>query len=148
MMNQRSTGSAPYSRHLLVITGIAVLLWSGLEDNDALAVTILGALCAAAAAMRLVSARFIKLPGGGLPARTAAAGALIGALASLTTPMLMLFKDLRHAHAFPDYPPGMMLATLERLPWWALAGGLAGFGIGILLKQGLGWAQSRRRKLC
>ena len=146
-MSRRTAGSASTSRHLLIITGIAVLLWSGLEDNDAIAVTILGALCAVAAAMKLFSSPVIKLPGGGLPGRATAAGALIGALACLTTPALMLFKDLRHAHAFPDYPPGMMLATLERLPWWGLAGALAGFGIGVLLKLGLDWAQARRRTL-
>ena len=146
-MSRRTAGSASTSRYLLIIAGIAVLLWSGLEDNDAMAVTVLGALCAAAAAMKLFSSRFIKLPGGSLAGRATAAGALIGALASLTTPALMLFKDLRHAHAFPDYPPGMMLATLERLPWWALAGALAGFGIGLLLKLGLDCARSRRRKL-
>ena len=62
------------------------------------------------------------------------AGAAFGALASLSTFALMLFKDLRHAHAFPDFPPHMLLGMLERLPVWALAGGLAGLGIGILLR--------------
>ena len=61
------------------------------------------------------------------------AGALIGASASAITAALMLFKDLRHAHPFPDFPPAMILGMLERLPPWMLAGALAGLGIALLL---------------
>ena len=46
-------------------------------------------------------------------------GSLIGALSALASALLMLFKDLRHGHIFPDYPPEMMLAMLER---FALSG--------------------------
>lgn len=124
------------SRHLLVVTGIAVLLWSGLEDNDAVVVTLLGSSLATVACSMLLDwqpfhATFCRIS---LPKRMTLTGAFIGALASVATPMLMLFKDLRHAHIFPDYPPEMMLATVERMPFWALAGGLAGLGIGLLLK--------------
>ena len=120
----------------MVFAGIAVLLWSSMEDNDAVAVSLLGALLATAASSTLLNsppfrASFCRLS---LPKRMALTGAIIGGLASVTTPLLMLFKDLRHAHIFPDYPPEMMLATMERMPIWALAGGLAGFGIGLLLK--------------
>lgn len=123
------------SRHLLVMTGIAVLLWSGLEDNDAIAVTLLGSLLATTATLMLLDSQSFgaTLRRLSLPKRMALAGAFAGTLASVTTPLLMLFKDLRHAHVFPDYPPEMMLATLERMPFWALAGGLAGIGIGLLL---------------
>ena len=129
------------ARHLLVVCGIAVLLWSGMEDSDARMVTLLGTLLAAAFGMLLIRSQRLpeRLKRFSLPKRAALFGALIGALASVTTPLLMLFKDLRHAHAFPDYPAGMMLATLERMPAWALAGGLAGFGIGLLLKLGSDW---------
>jgi len=135
------------ARHLFVICGIAVLLWSGMEDDDARMVTLLGMLLAAALSMMLVSSRRFpeRLKRLSLAKRAAMSGALIGALASLTTPLLMLFKDLRHAHVFPDYPAGMMLATLERMPAWALAGGLAGFGIGLLLKLGPDWRITKDR---
>ncbi len=124
------------NRQVPVFTGIAVLLWSGLEDKDAVVVSLLGALLATAASLMLLDsqrfrATFCRLS---QPKRMAVAGAFIGALASVTTSLLMLFKNLRHAHIFPDYPPQMMLATLERMPFWALAGGLAGIGIGFLLK--------------
>ena len=61
-------------------------------------------------------------------------GALIGALTALATALLMLFKNLRHGHLFPDYPLDMLLDTLERLPYWSLAGALAGLGIGFLIR--------------
>ncbi len=133
------------AKRLLLISGIAILLWSGLEDNDARLVTLLGALLAAALCPMIINTRWLPLrrPSQSSPKAAAMLGALIGLLTSITTPMLMLFKDLRHAHAFPDYPAGMMLATLERMPHWTLAGGLAGIGIGILLKLGRGWRQDR-----
>lgn len=135
-MNRHLNQKSNPSRHLLVVTGIAVLLWSGLEDNDAVVVTLLGSLLATAASLMLLDSRpfgatFRRIS---LPKRMALAGAFAGALTSVATPLLMLFKDLRHAHVFPDYPLEMVLATLERMPLWALAGGLAGLGIGILRK--------------
>lgn len=133
------------ARHLMVIGGIAVLLWSGMEDNDARLVTMLGALLAAPIFMLLVNSRYYPtlLQSRSLAKRAALAGALIGMLASLATPLLMLFKNLLHAHVFPDYPAGMMLATLERMPVWAVAGGFAGFGFGILLKLRRDWRRVR-----
>ena len=143
--DQRNKKRSKSARHLLLVSGIAVLLWSGMEDSDALLVTLLGALLATAAWMTLLTSPRLGqiLARGGRPRQAVLAGALIGALASVSTPLLMLFKDLRHAHVYPDYPVGMMLATLERMPAWALAGGLAGFGIGLLLKLGAGWRKSR-----
>lgn len=117
-----------WARHLLLTCGIAILLWSGVEDNDAVAVSLLGALMALAATALFLPRGLNNL------ASAVTAGAAFGALASLSAFALMLFKDLRHAHAFPDYPPHMLLAMLERLPVWALAGGLAGLGCGILLR--------------
>ncbi len=117
-----------WARHLLLVCGIAILLWSGVEDNDAVAVSLLGALLALAATALLMPRALNSL------ASAVAVGAVFGALSSLSTFALMLFKDLRHAHAFPDYPPHMLLGMLERLPVWALAGGLAGLGCGLLLR--------------
>ncbi|MCY3834403.1 MAG: hypothetical protein OXG85_15430 [Chloroflexi bacterium] len=139
--------SARLGRSLTIITGIAVLIWSSLEDSDAVLVTTLGTLSATTATIAIFSLPSMRerLPRGDLRTRAAIRGALIGALAAITTALLMLFKDLRHAHIFPDYPPGMMLETLEKLPIWALAGGLAGFGIGSLVMLGRDWAKVRRR---
>lgn len=134
-MRQRNANHNQSARHLTLIVGVAILLWSGMEDNDAVVVSLLGALSATAVVMLFYeSKRFsrVRRPRN-LTIPALVAGTLIGALACLTTPALMLFKNLRHAHVFPDYPPAMMLAMLERLPSWALAGGLAGLGFGLLL---------------
>jgi hypothetical protein len=59
-------------------------------------------------------------------------GVITGLGASITTTGLMFFKDALHAHLFPDFPPLMMLAILQRSPVWAVAGGLAGAGVAFL----------------
>ena len=130
-MKRSATVAAKLSRGALLLTGLAILLWSGLEDSDAAAVTALGGLSAISLTLllmaRLSAGRRVK------SGHTALAGALAGALASLCAAALMLFKNLRHAHIFPDYPAEMLLAVLERLPIWTIAGSLAGLGIGLLL---------------
>ena len=60
------------------------------------------------------------------------AGFATGALSSIITSLLMLFKNVRHDHAFPDFPPQVIFSTLERLPVWAIAGALIGFGLSLL----------------
>ena len=117
---------ARLARHWLLGCGIVILLWSGVEDSDARAVALLGFALALGATALLWTRPLASLWS------WAAAGAASGALASVFAAGLMLFKDLQHMHAFPDYPPGMLLAMLERLPHYALAGGLAGLGCGIL----------------
>lgn len=119
-------------RFLLIICGAGILLWSGWEDYDASGAAMLGAMTAGALTMLLLSSR----PGHSAitSSRAALAGALTGALASLIAAALMIFKDLRHAHPWPDFPPGMILGMLERLPPWALAGALAGLGLSLLLR--------------
>ncbi len=132
------------SGHLAVVAGVAILLWSSVEDSDARAVAGLGALTALSLSLALMKPHQAgRWRPGQLPALCLLLGALTGALAGLTTPLLMLFKNLRHAHIFPDYPLPMTLAILERLPPWALAGALAGFGIGILLKLRAEWPEKR-----
>jgi len=129
-------GRGQIARNLLVLTGIAILLWSGLEDRDARGVTALGFLSAASFTLYLLTAgrghRWSARRRGLSFAMLS--GALIGAMTALASALLMLFKNLRHGHLFPDYPLDMLLATLERLPYWALAGALAGLGIGLLIR--------------
>lgn len=130
-MIRSATGGDKLRRAALLLTGLAILLWSGLEDSGSSAVIMLGALSSISLTLWLLS-RMAAGPALN-PFHIALAGALAGALASLCTAALMLFKNLRHAHIFPDYPAEMLLAVLERLPSWAIAGGLAGLGIGLLL---------------
>lgn len=130
-MTRSATGADQLRRGALLLTGLAILFWSGLEDSDTSAVTLLGALSSISLTLWLLS-RLAARPAL-KPLPVALAGALLGALAALCTAALMLFKNLRHAHIFPDYPAEMLLAVLERLPVWAIASGLAGLGIGLLL---------------
>lgn len=129
-MTRPATRGDKLSRGALLLTGLAILLWSGLEDRDANAVTLLGALSSTSLTLwlllRMAAGHALK------PMFFGLTGALTGALASLCTAALMLFKNLRHAHVFPDYPAEMLLAALARLPLWAIAGGLAGLGLGFL----------------
>ncbi len=117
--------------HLLLAAGVLIMLWASLEDHDASAVALLGAFSSACLCLTFLDR---LLPGAPMPPSlllSALAGMLMGALATVLAAGLMLFKDLLHGHIFPDYPPAMILAMLERLPPWTLAGGLAGLALGI-----------------
>ena len=120
-------------RGCLIAIGLGILIWSGFEDRDASGAAMLGAISAAALTMFLLRARS-HAKGASLPGALLI-GALIGALASLLTAALMLFKNLRHAHVYPDFPPEMLLGILERLPHWTLAGALLGLGVALLSAQ-------------
>jgi hypothetical protein len=121
------------ARWLTLVYGLLLFLWLSPEDNQVWPVAVLGwGLAALTIIMTLVGRiggqmipnRYL-LPGAGL------LGALIGLGASLAAVALMLFKNAMHAHLFLDFPPGLMIATLERAPVWALAGALAGLGLGL-----------------
>lgn len=127
---QAVTGVNGLWRNVLIVAGVGILLWSGMEDIDAAGAAAFGMLSSVALTMVLLRT---KLAGRANTIMQAAlAGSLAGALSSVTTAALMLFKDLRHAHPFPDFPPEMIAGVLERLPYWAAAGALAGIGIGLL----------------
>lgn len=125
-------------------TGAALLLWLSVEDNHVWPAALLGA----ALAVLLVTLTLLHHLGGrDLPARRVVPGAALlgvaaGLAASIVAAGLMLFKNAMHAHLFPDYPPGLLLAILERAPVWAVAGGLAGLGLAF----GWLWWQQRQQK--
>ena len=136
-MKRPATRGDKLLRGALLLTGLAILFWSGLEDRDANAVTLLGALSSISLTLWLLS----RMAAGHAlkPMYFGLSGALTGALAALCTAALMLFKNLRHAHVFPDYPPEMLLAALARLPLWADRGRAGGAGhrplAGVLVEQ-------------
>jgi hypothetical protein len=114
--------------------GFTTLLWLQLEDNHVLPVTLLGL---AGVTLLGIFWALSKFGGSALPLRIVVLGvmllgALIGVGTALATALLMLFKTGMHAHLFPDYPPGLMIATLQRAPLWGLAGALAGLGLALL----------------
>ncbi|NWF71116.1 MAG: hypothetical protein HXY40_18690 [Chloroflexi bacterium] len=121
-------------RNLTLGFGVLLLLWLAVEDFFALSVALYGAGLAALIAAHSVlrqlggktlAARYL-LPGAAL------LGAAWGLGAALATALLMFFKTAMHAHVFPDFPPGQILALLARAPAWLLAGALAGVGLALL----------------
>ena len=122
------------NRLLNIALGIIVLVWSSLEDNQVGGVVLLGWIVAIISVAHFMMSRFgnqtytvkslIKL--------SPLVGASIGASASIITALLMLFKVIRHSHVFPDYPPEMILAILERLPVWSLSSGLIALGLSLV----------------
>ncbi len=121
---------------MLLALATITLLWSVVEDEDVVAVTALGAAISIAGvawfwAKRGPSAQQTRFAS---VVSAVILGSLIGALSSLITVALMLFKDIRHAHPFPDYPPVLMQAMLERLPTWTIAGALIGLSCALLVE--------------
>jgi hypothetical protein len=114
--------------------GLAVFIWSAPEVNSVWLVTLLGF---AGSVLLVLRAAWGRLDGQAIAPRTlpllsSILGALMGLGGSLATVSLMLLKNARHAHIFPDYPTGLLLATLERAPAWALGGLLLGLGAALL----------------
>jgi hypothetical protein len=117
-------------RWLLILCGLAVFLWSSPEDNGVLPPVLLGAVCSVALMLWWGMGWF---GGKTLSMQTvlgiaALLGGMGGLATSLIAALLMLLKNLRHAHIFPDYPLPLIGAVLERAPFWGLAGALAGVG--------------------
>jgi hypothetical protein len=118
----------------LLVVGLT-LLWLQLEDNQVGPVVLLGAAGAGLLAYHWLRRRVDFRRTGPRPWLEAAlSGALVGLLAAVVTALLMVLKAGMHGHAFPDYPPGQILALLGRAPTWMLAGALAGPGLLALVR--------------
>ena len=129
-MNHNLQRSNSFWRFALIANGVGILFWSGLEDKDATGAAVFGLMAAIALSMSFLAPRLAAVNHHVVAATFI--GSFVGASASVISTALMLFKDLRHAHPFPDFPPAMLLGMLERLPAWTMAGALAGLGLGLL----------------
>lgn len=125
-----------YPRWLSLLTfiyGIAVFLWFTPEDTLWLALVFgLGGACLIAA-----HGIFRKLGGKEIGRKTQffgliGLGALTGGGTTFTTVGLLFLKGAIHSHLFPDYPLAFLLAIVERLPAWTLAGALIGLAAALL----------------
>lgn len=119
------------SRLAALACGIAIFVWLGPEDTQVWPVAALGTVTAALAVWLWTLGR---LGGARLSARqmtllAALLGAVTGLAATIITAALMLLKNAYHAHFFPDYPPNLMGAMIQRAPAWALAGMLTGLAL-------------------
>lgn len=124
----------PLLRAWAVLVFGALLLWTSLEDSSAFAAALGGWIAALTLASLWITRRF---GGQALQSRafilmTAVMGGIVGALAAVLSAGLMLLKNGLHAHAFPDYPFGMIIDMLARAPLWAVAGLLLGAAVGLV----------------
>lgn len=122
------------TRWIVILYGGSVFFWLGLEDNNVVGATLMGLIGAGLAVFLWIQERVAQqiFPARYLPLLSLIMGGLIGVGTSLLTAGLMLFKNARHAHLFPDYPAGLMGAILSRAPLWMVGGALVGIGIGFL----------------
>lgn len=121
-------------RWMALLYAAGLLVWFSFEDDSPRSVILLG-LGAAALMLGGWAYRQPALPAIRpvmLPLVGSATGLLLGLLTSVNSAGLMFFKDALHAHLFPDYPPGLMLAVLSYAPLWALSGLLCGLGGALL----------------
>ncbi|MDQ7027602.1 MAG: hypothetical protein Q9P44_18825 [Anaerolineae bacterium] len=127
-MNMKILKTDSRTIFLLLGYGLVLLIWLSLEDNGVLSVALLGT----GAATLFTMIWLLKRIGGQVIALRVwffgllGLGAAIGALSTLITTLLMFFKTGWHGHGFADYPPTMILAMLQRMPIWTLAGLLVG----------------------
>ncbi len=122
------------TRWIVILYGVGVFFWLGLEDNNLVGAILMGLISAGLAVFLWIQERLAQriFPARYLPLLSLIMGGLIGAGTSLFSAGLMLFKNARHAHLFPDYPAGLMGAILSRAPIWTVGGALVGIGIGFL----------------
>lgn len=123
-----------WMRWLVIACGLVTLFWLSLEDHAVWPVVVLGLTITSVAysirVLQTIGGR--SLPIGQWVLGMGLSGGIIGVGTSLVTTLLMFFKTAWHSHLFPDYPPGLMLAILERAPVWALAGVIIGAGLAML----------------
>lgn len=115
-----------------VLCSALIFLWSGPEDTRIGSAVALG-VWSAVSIGTIWASRYSRSTHFGWRAAAlwVTFGAAVGAGAALCTVAVMLFKDIRHAHPFPDYPPGLLMAMITRTPAWAAAGAL--FAVAIAL---------------
>jgi hypothetical protein len=117
-----------------ILCGAVIFFWSGLEDNDLTWVSILALwLTISLTSLWMIQQRHhAPLQQKYLPVLVMLVGAGMGIFNSINMAGLMLFKNLRHSHFFPDYPFEMMRDIIARAPFWALAGMFIVLGLYLL----------------
>lgn len=124
---------ADQHRYLAIFYGVILLVWLTTESAHVLLTTLLGL---GLALLIVVLSALYRLGGHSYRTRFwlpafAIGGTLTGLLTAFTTFMLMLFKNVQHAHLYPDFPNSVMFGIVSRAPMWALAGGLIGTALAL-----------------
>lgn len=121
-------------RPVVIVCGVALLLWLSREENSVRSVTLYGLSISALGLALWISDRFAgrRIPARLLPPFAVLTGAALGLGTGIVTAALMLLKSALHSHVLPDYPPELMLAILDRIPAWTAAGSFAGLALALL----------------
>lgn len=121
-------------RLLTLAYGGMLLLWLSAEDSAVWPVTGFGLGLATLMLLLTLSDKLggRRIPARVLPLAASLIGAVVGLGTAVTTVLLMFFKNAVHAHVFLDFPPGLMLAIVQRAPVWGLVGGLGGLGLALM----------------
>lgn len=116
----------------LMIGGL-LFIWLTLEDTQLLPIILLSLLAISLWILNPLLQRFAGQSISPMKFILAIAllGMLIGAGTVILTTIMMFLKTAWHSHLFPDYPAPMMVAMLQRLPLWTVAGLLLGTSFGL-----------------
>ncbi|MCB9431934.1 MAG: hypothetical protein H6668_08110 [Ardenticatenaceae bacterium] len=120
-------------RGLTAVYLLSTLVWIPLEGNLHRAVGMGVATTAVLLAHgwhRYGAGRALSL--GWWLGKTAVVGLLFGAGSSLLTLLAMAVKTGLHAHG-PEFTPAEIIWVWQQLPLWAVAGLLAGLGVGLVI---------------
>lgn len=124
----------PGLRGLTIIWGAYLVVWAALEGG--LAATVIAAVLSSLLFLGRLANRVVAgrdLTAGAWLLVTAVFGALLGLGSAVLTLVLMGIKTGIHAHG-PEFSVIELNWVLEQITLWTLAGLLAGFGLGLLLK--------------
>lgn len=109
--------------------GLGWFFWLGFEDSSAGTVVLLAGLVCLAAGITLIARKraldFSTVQHAGALRAVLAAG-LLGAAVGPVAALLMVVKTGLHGHIPPDFSLQDVLNMLQRIPVWAMAGGLLG----------------------
>lgn len=121
-------------RWIVIACGVALLLWLSREENSVRSVTLFGLAISSLGLALWISDHFAgrRISTRLLPPFAALSGAALGLSTGIVTAGLMLLKSALHSHVLPDYPVALMVAILERIPAWTVAGALAGLALALL----------------
>ncbi|QPC84863.1 hypothetical protein G4Y79_10980 [Phototrophicus methaneseepsis] len=122
-------------RLLTLAWGAVIFSWLMVEDDRVASVVVIGL----GGVLLVVATNMMQRYGGQIlrqrdyAALLTVMGLFVGGGSAASAAALMFLKTALHSHIYPDYPVGLMLAMLARIPAWGAAGALLGFSVWLLL---------------
>lgn len=117
------------------VAGLVWFFWIGYEDRGLVSVLIVSALIAVPVGIEAYVRWRVKLGTSFQQSalRGAFAGTLSGALVGIIGILIALMKVSLHQHVIPDFSSGDILALLNRIPVWSIAGLLIGSSLAMIM---------------